>query len=442
MERKVSRGGFSRTVGGAALLLLLLAGGFVATRYYLDRSDTASGTPTNPQPTAPPVAERQPRLVLAMQTYRTGRPRYTLINYDILKYKLRQRRLTLPHPLFDSTTRIHRNRLIQWSEDGQVMAYSLGRPWSSPHIPREGGPAVLPKPTRSYRLVVERSGKSEAIIDGEEPYRYPNWILAPSGQFIVFVRVQAQGKRAYTDQLTRSVYKYDLSSKQLTKLLDVTGFGIVDNGPMYLSADESQVTWLRYAGREFHRLVLDLGTGKTEDGVIYSKDLADAFPIVADQEMLSPNHQFAVLPEQDGPDWKIKLLNMESGKLTDLVNLGATHSVTSIRWSPDGSNIVYANVPSGAGGPGRTFEMALLDVRNKAKTTIATNKTTNLRMYQRNCAGGLAPLDFSPDGKWLAYVKNCRLGLYDIAQQKPGPSIYDFDRPLVAEPPGYAWVGF
>jgi hypothetical protein len=322
------------------------------------------------------------------------------------------------------------------------MAYSFGVLWMDPYVPPEGGPAVLPKATKSYRLVVERSGKAEVIIDQEEPYRYRDWILAPSGRFIVVVRLQAEGERAYTNQLTRSVYRYDLSSRRSTKLFDVTGYGIVDDVPMHLSADETRITWLRYSGRELRRLVLDLGSGATQDQLIYTKSSSEDFPVLADRDMLSPNHRLGVLGARDGADWKIKLLDMESGRLTDLVNLGPRQASLGLRWSADGASIAYAAAPFGGGdGFGQTLSMGLVDVRTRAKTILATSTRTDPRITPGGCLGGIQPIAFSPDGRWLAYARNCRLGLYDLARRRPGPSIDDLPG-QGPYPPGYAWVGF
>jgi hypothetical protein len=113
---------------------------------------------------------------------------------------------------------------------------------------------------------------------------------------------------------------------------------------------------------------------------------------------------------------------------------------------PDHQRRVYeeprylGGVPAAVRGRG-TLSMGLVDVRTRAKTILATSTRTDARITPGGCPGGSQPIAFSPDGRWLAYARNCRLGLYDLARRRPGPSIDDLPR-QGPYPPGYAWVGF
>jgi tricorn protease len=116
----------------------------------------------------------------------------------------------------------------------------------------------------------------------------------------------------------------------------------------------------------------------------------------------SPDGQTIAYASDAGGTWQLYSQPQLGGAPTKLTTLPST-SFSAIGWSNDSKKIAFAT---------RNYELSILDVASKAVTAIDKDEL-----------GTITAFDWSPDSKWIAYIKNGKnmfgaAYLYNVAENK------------------------
>lgn len=343
--------------------------------------------------------------------------------YDLKSKKSNSTTLSIPENLtYGQFESAYSNNAVQWSRDGKLMAYSYG----------DAGGMDTPENPLSYTLELAdfTVGDSVKVLEKLEVAQIAKWLLAPDGKAIYYLKADsAKEDAAYT------LFKYDTNAKTHEKLSDdVSEYGrsstsmkLVNNTIILLKTKDSDKHKKLYAYQ------YSIADKKGYEKVLY-EETGTSFVSETDFVM-SPNGNYLAFRTNPQVEAKIKIVNLNDASISEVVDVGKEKSTNHLIWSNESKYLAFETTPYGAGNNDEAdYELYRVEIGSKEKVLLETNKQKN---------GGIQTVKWSPDDKYLLYMKGKSIRFYDFAS---GSSVEVYNENsgegLFLQPKGIEWVGF
>ncbi|MGZ6005427.1 MAG: hypothetical protein ACXWLH_04725 [Candidatus Saccharimonadales bacterium] len=329
----------------------------------------------------------------------------TVVVYDPVTAKKTTIKLTLDENRFFSSFGTSNNKNVQLSSNGQEIFYLSTKPKPGFVAGGEGEPehdsTILSvfADNKETKLITVKATAGLTISD---------WIVTTDGATIYYLEQQP-------DKGNTDLHSFDVASKKDTTIKANVAEASGINNPIRLAYDGTLVFYSNgdnyYLTR--HEVKANFYDSK-KLGAPCNCGLAGSQPISPDsgEKLILEVQSSGEAPS----DFTYYLLDVARNKKTQLAKLPTNTMWLSPIWSPNAQNIVYATASFAQES---TFKQKLevINLKNlKTKSIVDTELTAK---------DNVAPMSWSPDGRYIVYSNGNKVKFYDVKTGKTLDSSLD-----------------